>query len=146
MPSPSLAPAILPVSVDVHAQQFPGVVLHMLLDTGSTNSSLFLDTIDVLGGQATFRLWAISPAKQANPLFTLPISANGKVVTKYGASVRPYVRLDISLVDDSDKIPSKQLLVSLQSGRSFGKYNGVLGLDYMAGTPNLVLDLTASEL
>lgn len=68
------------------------------------------------------------------------------MVTKYGASVRPYVRLDISLVDDSDKIPSKQLLVSLQSGRSFGKYNGVLGLDYMAGTPNLVLDLTASEL
>ena len=65
------------------------------------------------------------------------------MVTKYGTSVRPYVRLDVSLVNHNAQIPSKKLQVSLQTGRSFGKYNGILGLDYMAGVPDLVLDLVA---
>ncbi|EFO63968.1 Hypothetical protein GLP15_24 [Giardia lamblia P15] len=136
--------AILPVSVDVCVQQFPGVVLHMLLDTGSTNSSLFLDTIDIFGTQVTLKLWPVVPTEQTESLFTLPISASGKVVTKYGTSIRPYVHLDVSLVNHNVQIPSKKLQVSLQTGRSFGKYNGILGLDYMAGVPNLVLDLVAS--
>lgn len=135
------SPTILPVSVDIRVQQLPGVVLHMLLDTGSTNSSLFLDAIDILGTQVTLKLWPVVPTEQIEPLFTLPISASGKVVTKYGTSVRPYVRLDVSLVNHNAQIPSKKLQVSLQTGRSFGKYNGILGLDYMAGVPDLVLDL-----
>ncbi|ESU35087.1 hypothetical protein GL50803_002830 [Giardia duodenalis] len=137
------SPTILPVSVDIRVQQLPGVVLHMLLDTGSTNSSLFLDAIDILGTQVTLKLWPVVPTEQIEPLFTLPISASGKVVTKYGTSVRPYVRLDVSLVNHNAQIPSKKLQVSLQTGRSFGKYNGILGLDYMAGVPDLVLDLVA---
>lgn len=137
------SPTILPVSVDIRVQQLPGVVLHMLLDTGSTNSSLFLDAIDILGTQVTLKLWPVVPTEQIEPLFTLPISASGKVVTKYGTSVRPYVHLDVSLVNHNAQIPSKKLQVSLQTGRSFGKYNGILGLDYMAGVPDLVLDLVA---
>lgn len=101
------SPTILPVSVDIRVQQLPGVVLHMLLDTGSTNSSLFLDAIDILGTQVTLKLWPVVPTEQIEPLFTLPISASGKVVTKYGTSVRPYVRLDVSLVNHNAQIPSK---------------------------------------
>lgn len=138
-------PVVLPVAVNIHTPQLPGIVLHMLLDTGSTNSSLFLDTLDVKNGHATFTLWPASSTNVTHPSFTLPVSATGKVVTKYGVFVRPYVRLDVTLDGSSDQIPSKQLQLSLQTGRSFGKYNGILGLDYMAGIPNMVLDLVASD-
>lgn len=136
---------VLPVSVDVHVRQFPGLVLHMLLDTGSTNSSLFLDTLDVKYGQASFMLWPTSSTDMSKVTFTLPVSANGRVVTKYGISMRPYVCLDITLDNNYYKILSKQLQVSLQTGRSFGNYNGILGLDYMTGISNVVLDLVVPD-